>query len=128
MSNEAWCRGYTCMFAGYSQSHSSDTYRIWDPRSKRVHITRDIRWLNKMYFQELNIVQHNFNIDDITDPKSNIRIDDYSQHTDGDSDESLSENDNLDNESQGNYHDNYDEHGNSENVNNDCGEENLRTT
>jgi hypothetical protein len=89
------------MFVGYSQSHSSDTYCMWDPRSKRVHITRDIRWLNKMYFQELNIAQHNFNIDDITDPKSNIRLDDDSQHTNGDRDESLSKNDNLDNESQG---------------------------
>jgi Reverse transcriptase (RNA-dependent DNA polymerase)/Zinc knuckle len=121
-------RGYTCMFVGYSQSHSSDTYRMWDPRSKRVHITRDIRWLKKMYFQELSIVQHNFSIDDITDPKSNIRIDDDSQHTNGNSDESLSENDNLDNESQGNNYEDYDEHGNNENDNNDCGEENLRTT
>jgi hypothetical protein len=41
-------RGYTCMFVVYSTIHAGDAYRMWDPRSRRVHITRDIKWLNKM--------------------------------------------------------------------------------
>jgi hypothetical protein len=46
--------GYTCMFVGYSTAHAGDTYCMWDPRSRRVHITRDIQWLNKMYFDQSN--------------------------------------------------------------------------
>jgi hypothetical protein len=45
-------RGYTCMFVGYPDLHASDNYRMWDPRSKRVHITRDVIWLNKMFFEQ----------------------------------------------------------------------------
>jgi hypothetical protein len=41
-------RGHTCMFVGYSTAHAGNTYRMWDPRSRRVLITRDIRWLNKI--------------------------------------------------------------------------------
>jgi len=43
-------RGCICMFVGYPENHYDDTFRMWDPRSRRVHITRDISWLNKMYF------------------------------------------------------------------------------
>jgi hypothetical protein len=38
------------MFIGYSAAHADNTYCMWDPRSRRVHITRDICWLNKMFF------------------------------------------------------------------------------
>jgi hypothetical protein len=41
--------GHTCMFVGYSTAHAGNTYCMWDPRSRRVHITRDIWWLNKMF-------------------------------------------------------------------------------
>ena len=43
------------MFVGYPESHSSDTYRMWDPRSQRVHITRDITWLNRMFFKKVQV-------------------------------------------------------------------------
>jgi hypothetical protein len=46
-------RGITCMFVGYPKSHASDTYRMWDPRSQRVHTTRDVTWLKKMYFSKV---------------------------------------------------------------------------
>jgi hypothetical protein len=38
------------MFVGYSPNHAADTLRMWDPDTKRVHLTRDIVWLNKMFF------------------------------------------------------------------------------
>jgi hypothetical protein len=43
-------RGYKCMFVGYPHNHASDTFCMWDPRSRRIHITRDVIWLNKMVF------------------------------------------------------------------------------
>ena len=46
-------RGFTCMFVGYPISHASDTYRMWDPRSRRVHTTRDVTWLKRMYFPKV---------------------------------------------------------------------------
>jgi hypothetical protein len=49
-------RGYTCMFVGYPASHASNTYRMWDPRSNHVHITRDIIWLQKMFFNKSEVI------------------------------------------------------------------------
>jgi hypothetical protein len=43
-------RGKVCMFVGYSRNHAGDTLHMWDPETKRVHLSRDIVWLNKMYF------------------------------------------------------------------------------
>jgi hypothetical protein len=45
-------RGYTCMFVGYPDSHASDNYCMWAPRSKQVHITRDVIWLKKMFVEQ----------------------------------------------------------------------------
>ena len=44
-------RGEICMFVGYAPAHSEAVYRMWDPNSNRVHVTRDVIWLNRMYFQ-----------------------------------------------------------------------------
>jgi hypothetical protein len=38
------------MFVEYSPNHAADTLRMWDPDTKSVHLTRDIVWLNKMFF------------------------------------------------------------------------------
>ena len=43
-------RGQVCMFVGYPDSHACDTYRMWDPRSTRVHVSRDIIWMGRMFF------------------------------------------------------------------------------
>jgi hypothetical protein len=42
--------GKICMFVGYSPNHAANTLRMWDPDTKRVHLNRDIVWLNKMFF------------------------------------------------------------------------------
>jgi hypothetical protein len=43
-------RGATCMMVGYALDHPGDTYRMWDPRTKNVHVTRDVIWLRRMYY------------------------------------------------------------------------------
>ena len=43
-------RGKTCVMVGYALQHPGDTYQMWDPTTKMVHVTRDVRWLNRMYF------------------------------------------------------------------------------
>jgi hypothetical protein len=45
-------RGVQCMFVGYALHHTGDTYRMWDPRTNRVHITRDVIWLKRMFFEK----------------------------------------------------------------------------
>ena len=42
--------GTTCMFVGYAINHKPDVYRMWDPFSNRVHTSRDVIWLKKMFF------------------------------------------------------------------------------
>ena len=43
-------KGITCMFVGYSLKHAGDCYRMWDPLTSRIHMSRDIKWLDRMYF------------------------------------------------------------------------------
>jgi len=46
-------RGTKHKFIGYSNKHSGDTVRIFCVEQKSVIVTRDVVWLNKMYFSEL---------------------------------------------------------------------------
>ena len=39
-------RGKTCMFVGYADDHSKDVYRFLNVHTKRIIISRDVRWLN----------------------------------------------------------------------------------
>ena len=47
------------MMVGYAKQHAGDTYRMWDPNTKRVHVTRDVIWLNKMFFKEKSTIDFN---------------------------------------------------------------------
>ena len=38
------------MFVGYALNHKPDAYRMWDPFTNRVHTSRDVIWLKKMFF------------------------------------------------------------------------------
>ena len=37
------------MFMGYATNHAADVYRMLDLDTKKITISRDIRWLNKNY-------------------------------------------------------------------------------
>ena len=39
-------RGKTCMFVGYADDHSRDVHRFLNIHTKRIIISRDVRWLN----------------------------------------------------------------------------------
>jgi hypothetical protein len=41
------------MFVGYCLNHAGDTVRMWDPDTKRVHLSRDIMWTGRMYFDSM---------------------------------------------------------------------------
>jgi len=44
-------RGVHCMMIGYAPNHAGDCYKMWNPRTGRVHETRDIIWLHRMFYQ-----------------------------------------------------------------------------
>jgi hypothetical protein len=46
-------RGVTCLYVGHSPDHPSDTFRMVDMATGRVHITRDVTWLHRMFFPKL---------------------------------------------------------------------------
>jgi hypothetical protein len=48
-------RGVQCMMIGYAPDHPGDTYRMWDPKTRGVHETRDIIWLKQMFYQKVVI-------------------------------------------------------------------------
>ena len=42
------------MFLGYTADHSEDTYRMLNLETKKVILTRDVKWLNKMHNKRNN--------------------------------------------------------------------------
>ena len=44
-------RGKTCMFVGYADDDSKDVYRFLNIHTKRIIISRDVRWLNIIWKQ-----------------------------------------------------------------------------
>ena len=50
-------KGKTVMFVGYSSNSSPDTYRFYDPKTKKINISRDVTWLNKTYGDWKGITQ-----------------------------------------------------------------------
>jgi hypothetical protein len=55
MTSKIENRGHICMFVAYPDDHAADTLHMWDPRSRRVHVTRNIKWLNCLYFVNPNM-------------------------------------------------------------------------
>ena len=40
------------MYVGASMLHSGDTFRMFDPVSKRIHLTRDVKMLRKLFYRQ----------------------------------------------------------------------------
>jgi hypothetical protein len=43
-------RGLHCMFIGYTDDHDGDVHRMCNPKTERVHITRDFIWMTQLMF------------------------------------------------------------------------------
>jgi hypothetical protein len=41
------------MFIGYMDDHDNDAYCMWNPKTERVHITRDVIWMKHMMFTKV---------------------------------------------------------------------------
>ena len=39
------------MFVGYATKHAGDCYRMFNEDTLKVHLTRDVHWLNRMYYK-----------------------------------------------------------------------------
>ena len=44
-------RGKTCMFVGYADDHTKDVYRFLNIHTRRIILSRDVRWLNIIWKQ-----------------------------------------------------------------------------
>jgi hypothetical protein len=44
--------GILCMMDGYCTDRAGDCYKMYDPINNNVYLTRDILWLNCMYFDK----------------------------------------------------------------------------
>ena len=43
--------GVTCMFVGYALSHEGNVYIMLDPSTRGIHVSRDIIWLKRTFFE-----------------------------------------------------------------------------
>ncbi len=39
-------RGQKMMFLGYAEDHAGDVFRFWNPKTRKVIVSRDVRWTN----------------------------------------------------------------------------------
>ena len=44
-------RGMHCMSIGYALDHEGDCYHMWNPKTNRVHETRCVVWLKRMFYE-----------------------------------------------------------------------------
>ena len=51
MRSKIYGRGTTCMLVGYADDHSYDVYRFLNICTKRIIMSRDVRWLNIIWKQ-----------------------------------------------------------------------------
>ena len=49
-TNKLTNKGRLCMFVGYATKHAGDCYCMYDPNTKRILISRDVRWFNRLYY------------------------------------------------------------------------------
>ena len=58
-------RGIKCVMVGYASDHSSDTYEMLNWNTRRIMESRDVIWLNQMYFHDdLNNKEYKPNFQD----------------------------------------------------------------
>ena len=42
-------RGEICLFVGYAKNHAGNVYRMYNLKTKKIWLTRDIQWTKKLY-------------------------------------------------------------------------------
>ena len=47
-------KGTACIFVGYAQKHAENVYRMLNVKTNAVIVTRDVNWLNKMWYEQEN--------------------------------------------------------------------------
>ena len=45
-------RGQTCMFVCYAKDHAKDCYVMFNPQTLKTIYSRDVLWLNRIYFSD----------------------------------------------------------------------------
>jgi hypothetical protein len=45
-------RGIACMMVDYSINYTGDVYEMWNPTTNRIHTTRDVIWLRRMFYKQ----------------------------------------------------------------------------
>ena len=80
-------RGIVCMKVGYADNHPPDCYRMYDPNTKRVHVTRDVIWLRRMYYHpkpaDVLDIEVGEGVDIDNDVDINLRNNDNQHQDDG---------------------------------------------
>jgi hypothetical protein len=51
-SPKLYDKGIHCMFVGYTSDHPGDCYRMFDPKTNGIRVTRDVIWLKRMFFNK----------------------------------------------------------------------------
>ena len=82
-------RGKTCIFVGYSDKNAGNVYRMFNPTTGRILLSRDIIWLDKTYGQYHNLKPGKIhyvtsNQEEVEDTESTNGNDTYGNQSDND--------------------------------------------
>jgi len=84
-------RGTTCIFVGYELKSGDDMFRMYNPNTKRILITRDVIWLRHMYFNRFEPAENRFyhTSIDATKVKEGDDINDINETSDANNEEMI---------------------------------------
>jgi hypothetical protein len=68
-------RGITCMMIRYSLERPTGTFRMFDPNTRGVHVTRDVTWLRRKFFPRTDVEVGEGTIPLIEVPDHSLQID-----------------------------------------------------
>ena len=69
-------RGMKAMFVGYADNHAGNVYRFVNLKTKKIILSRDITWMNKLYGEiyEKEDIERRYNLKDYTSEDTFIEI------------------------------------------------------
>jgi hypothetical protein len=67
-------RGIQCMFVGYALDHLGDMYQMWDLETGGVHVSRDIIWMKRMFYEKKDKEESEVNPMEIDGVDNNVNV------------------------------------------------------
>ncbi len=92
-------KGILMMFVGYPDNHAGDAYRMYNEKTKRIIVSRDVVWMEKMFYGKEGKPQKFKLLDDEEEDEEQFNLDESDTDDDEVDDNKAGESGNIANQS-----------------------------